>query len=241
MRKYAGENETRNIPDLLAKYKGYDYSSNDQRNAELIGTMQTELTEIRETCLGYRDKFRDFDATVAGRFCVASAELHFAKFLSDYPTPDFGDNINAEIVFQEQLDTLITPLEDGSIAGLEQVIELSKKQELWTTWTTLALEELNSYDPKSYPPEKSEERFQTPSKYVPTVGPISVKPPAGIVPVDVEAPPEVIETPEVDNVEVIPENVEDQQPEDEMENTEDEMPSWGPTETEDESSDEGEE
>ena len=173
MRKYAAERELSEIPNKLKKFKSYKYTKSDQKNAALMQKAKDDFVTLKDECLAYGAKYKDLSALMAGGYCVGSAQLFLADFLRALPL----DNIpwEQQIIFEEKIEEEVTPIENAGLEGLEQVLEIAGKKEVWNEWSDLVLDELSGRDPGTYPPQKEERRYEVDSQYVPILGPISIE------------------------------------------------------------------
>lgn len=173
MRKYAAERELSGIPEKLKKYKSYKYTRNDQKNAALMLEAKADFLILKEECSAYGEKYKDLSAVMAGGYCIGSAQLFLAGFLRALPL----DNIpwEQQIIFEEKIDEEVIPIENGGLESLAVVLDIAEKKEVWNEWADLALEELSSRDPETYPPQKEARRYKVESQYVPNLGPISIE------------------------------------------------------------------
>ena len=183
MKKYAAEYYTREIPERLREFRKVKYGRNGEENQKMLIAQRDALVEIQTWCADLPQKFNDFEALIAARYCAGAAEMHYSIFVLNFPEETFRPAglsedalIDAQIVFKDQINEAFKPemLKDNAITTLEQAITLSEKQGRWVSWTQLALNELSAMDPKSYPPQKSELYYSVQSVYVAPSGPVSV-------------------------------------------------------------------
>ena len=92
--------------------------------------------------------------------------------------PEIASDEELLMLYQERMDEIRLPVEDKGRKRLESVLEIASTQKLWSEWQTKALDLLSDRIPGEFAPEKDEVRGQPDSTFVPSGGPISVRPPA---------------------------------------------------------------
>jgi hypothetical protein len=174
MRRIGAETKTRFIQEKIAEYSAVKYVRDPSKNAEIaLVNQQDDAKIIIDYCKAIQTEYRDYDGTAASLFCIGTLQLRYAEFLNEFPLDDLSDE--AVIIFEEQLSDIITPYEENGRATLENVIELAKKSENWSSWTSASVNELARHYPDDYPPEKDEVRGTSHSENIPSLGPKSVK------------------------------------------------------------------
>ena len=174
-RHYAAHAEFRNLQADFESFKQISFTSNDDKNAELLlETKKSQLTEIEGRANRMITTFQDFDYSSAALFINGSAYLEYADMLFRAPPPK-GLDEDELMLYQEAIDELRIPVEDKGRARLQTNLDKARSEKLWSPWLTKTLEALNTRYPAEFTLEKDELRGAGDSYSVPMSGPISLR------------------------------------------------------------------
>ena len=180
MKRYVTLYKLRGLPDELNKLEKLKYIPNrneatDKKNAEVVNSGFEMKDEIVAFCKDIQN-VGDLEALMASYYCYAYVDNYLGKKIGDYPIPDFLP-YEVQDIYIENLDAQKAPLLESGKTGFIQILEISKRENVWNEWSDKALAELNKLDAKSYPPPKSDLRGSVKSDFTPTLGPVSPEEP----------------------------------------------------------------
>jgi len=174
-RHYAAHAEFRHLLDDLEAFKEVKFTSNDDKNADLLlNVKKTQLAELDRRGSALVADYQDFEYSSGALYVIGVAYLVYSDMLYNAPVPK-GFDEEMELLYREEIDKIRIPVEDKGRARLEANLKTAREQKMWSIWVTATLEELNRRYPATFAKEKLEIRGKPESSYVPTVGPISVR------------------------------------------------------------------
>ena len=178
-RHYAAQAEYRELVRDFEAFQQVKFTRNDQKNAEiLIQEKPDELKALENRALALVNTYQDFEYSSAALLLNGRAYFAYSDMIYNAPIPpEIAADPELEMLYLEKLDELRLPAEDKGRARLEKVLETAETQKQWSEYQTETLSVLSDRLPTEYAPEKGEIRGQPESNFVPSAGPMSVRPP----------------------------------------------------------------
>jgi tetratricopeptide (TPR) repeat protein len=173
-RHYAAHAEYRRLIEEFEAFRTIQFTSNDMRNAELLGAKAEELVAIEGKALGILKTYGDFEYGTAGLYINGEAYLAFADMLFDTPLPK-GLDEDEVLLYEEAIAEQRIPLEDKGKSRLVRVIDTAKEAGRWSKFQTMALGTLNERFPREFAPEKEEARGTSSAATAQRAGPIPMR------------------------------------------------------------------
>ena len=173
-RHYAAHAAYRRILEEFEAFRDVRFSSNDERNAELLQSKSAELVAIEGKALAILKDFGDFEYGTAGLYINGEAYLAYADMLFDAPVPK-GFSEEEVLLYEEIIAERRIPLEDKGKSRLVRVLDTAKEAGRWSQFQTKALTTLNERFPREFAPEKEEARGTSSASTVRRAGPIPLR------------------------------------------------------------------
>ncbi len=178
-RHYAAHAEFRHLMDDLTEFRQIEFTSNDDKNADLLLNVKvSQLKAVEDRAGALVETYKDFEYSSGAMWVIGMAYLAYSDMLYNAPPPKGLDDEEIDF-YMGAIDEKRIPIEDKGRARLEAVISTAKAQKDWSEWQTNALNELNRRYPLEFAREKIEYRGEGDSNLVPMAGPISARRPEG--------------------------------------------------------------
>jgi tetratricopeptide (TPR) repeat protein len=174
-RHYAAHAEFRQVERDFQVFKEIKYTSNDNKNAEILIQQKPEdLATLENRCMAMITEYQDFEYSSAALYIAGLAYLTYSDMLYEAPPPKSLDEEEVEL-YREAIDERRLPIEDKGKTRLSANLQKAEDEHRWSPWMTKTKIELARRFPGEFAPEKDEIRGVGDSNYVPGAGPISVR------------------------------------------------------------------